>query len=556
MCGILIVINKNKKKLKIKKNILNHRGPDFSKYLYRNNINFRHWRLSIVDLTKNSNQPMEDKNNIFLYNGEIYDYKNLSKEILKEKSKSDTIFLFKLLKKKKFDLINNFSGFYAYAYLNKKENKLYFGRDVIGKKPLYYYNNENYFILSSEEKGIYKFLKQKEINNKAITEYFFFKSLSYGKTFYKNIYLIPPGSNFNFSINDWKLNTDKNWEQYYQKPLFTNNKQNNFIKEFSSLIKESIEKRNNCDVQTQLALSSGQDSNLILNQIVNNHNIKNFKQSIGVGFDKKNNENFYSKIICKENNTKFIDLRFKEKDTLRLMKKCIESNDGPLDHPNYMAFDVLCKKASNYGKVLLTGEGADDLFFGYNHYKKNSRKECFAFRIFYDKKILNDILKNKINNSEFKIILNNINFHQKKKDIKKSIFYSRELEFKTHLQSLLKRNDRISMKNSIEVRCPFLDLNIIKKIPSNLKIIKKKLFINLLPYVYLKNIDKKKIGFYTPINKYLQNNRQKEINFFIEKAGKFLEKENNILINSNLKKTPKIRWTLLNIGIFIHQNEK
>lgn len=100
MCGILIVINKNKKKLKIKKNILNHRGPDFSKYFYRNDINFRHWRLSIVDLTKNSNQPMEDKNNIFLYNGEIYDYKKLSKEILQKKSKSDTIFLFELLKKK------------------------------------------------------------------------------------------------------------------------------------------------------------------------------------------------------------------------------------------------------------------------------------------------------------------------------------------------------------------------------------------------------------------------------------------------------------------------
>lgn len=80
-----------------------------------------------------------------------------------------------------------------------------------------------------------------------------------------------------------------------------------------------------------------------------------------------------------------------------------------------MAFDVLCKKASNYSKVLLTGEGADDLFFGYNHYKKNSREERFAFRIFYDKKILNDILKNKINNFEFKKILNNINFHQKKK---------------------------------------------------------------------------------------------------------------------------------------------
>lgn len=555
MCGILIVINKNKKKLKIRKNILNHRGPDFSKYLHRNGVNFRHWRLSIIDLTKNSNQPMEDKNNILLYNGEIYDYKNLSKNILKEKSKSDTIFLFKLLKKKKFHLINNFSGFYAYAYLNKIENKLYFGRDIIGKKPLYYFNDENYFILSSEEKGIHKFLNKKEINNNAISEYFFFKSISYGKTFYRNIYLIPPGSNFNFSINDWKIYTDKNWEQYYQQPLFVN-KKNNFIEKFPALIKQSVKKRNNCDVKTQLALSSGQDSNLILNEIVNNKNIKNFEQSIGVGFDEKNNENYFSKIICKENKTKFVDLRFEEKNTLTLIKKCIRSNDGPLDHPNYIAFDILCKKASNYGKVLLTGEGADDLFFGYNHYKKNSYTQSFAFRIFYDKKILNIILKKKNNNFEFKKILNNINFYFIKKKIQKSIFYSRELEFKTHLQSLLKRNDRISMKNSIEVRCPFLDINIIKKIPSNLKIIKKKLFINLLPKMYLKNIKKKKIGFYAPINKYLLNKSQKEINFFIERAVKFLEKKNNILIDINLKKSAKVRWILLNIGIFIHQNEK
>jgi asparagine synthase (glutamine-hydrolysing) len=459
------------------------------------------------------------------------------------------------LKKNKIDLINNFSGFYAYAYLNKIENKLYFGRDIIGKKPLYYFNNENYFILSSEEKGINKFLKKREINNKAISEYFFFKSVSYGKTFYKNIYLIPPGSNFNFSINDWKLNADKSWEEYYQKRLFIS-KKNHFIKKFPSLIRKSIELRNDCDVKTQLALSSGQDSNLILNQIKNNKDIKNFKQSIGVGFDAKNNENFFSKIICKENNTKFIDLRFKEKNTLKLIKKCIESNDGPLDHPNYIAFDVLCKKASNYGKVLLTGEGADDLFFGYAHYKKNLQTKSFAFRIFYDKKILNNILRNKINNFEFKQILKDINFYRIKNKLKKSIFFSRELEFKTHLQSLLKRNDRISMKNSIEVRCPFLDLSIIKKIPSNFKILKKKLFINLLPKLYLKNINKKKIGFYAPINRYLTNNNQKKINYYIQVAKKFLEEKNNILLNNNLIKTEKIRWTLLNIGIFIHQNEK
>ena len=150
-------ISKKKFNKKFLIKILNHRGPDFFKSIKFKNTIFNLWRLSVVDHSNNSNQPIENKNYIFVYNGEIYDYSILSKKMkLNNQENSDTRFLFNLLNKKRnLNEIKNFSGFYSYAYLEKKSNQLHFSRDFLGKKPLYYYMDNEKFILSSEEKGIF-----------------------------------------------------------------------------------------------------------------------------------------------------------------------------------------------------------------------------------------------------------------------------------------------------------------------------------------------------------------------------------------------------------------
>ena len=556
MCGFVCVIRRNKGKVKIKKNSLFHRGPDYNKLLYTNGVNIRHWRLSIVDLTKKSNQPMLNSEFAFAYNGEIYDYEKISKSY-KLNSKSDTIFLFKYLNKyKNLKNISNWSGFYSFLYFNKKKNNIIFSRDKIGKKPIYYFLNEDYFIISSEEKGILDVIKKFKIDYNSIIEYLIFKNIHFGKTYFKNIYLSAPGSIGNFDIQNWKLSFNKSWDSYYNKKLFlvnSNISKKLNKKKFLSLLNTSIEKRANCDVNFYLAMSSGMDSNLISYLISKNKNIKNFSSAIGFGIKNIKDENLLARKLANKNNIRFHGTYYNQKNFINDLISCVKAADAPLEHPSYIGYDFLCKNIKNEGKVLFTGEGSDDLFFGYDHYYKSAKNKSFAFRVFQNE----NNYKNLANNN--KKIINNI-IHKKIRMLiektKKSKFYSRDLEFKTHLQSLLKRNDRMSMKNSIEIRSPFLDNQILKNIGFKTNIKKKYFFRDILPW-HTNYFKKKKIGFYVPFDefvnkKYLKN----KINPFIELAKKKLYDESNFAIPKKIKFDNKLKWSLLNIGIFIKFYEK
>tara|TARA_B100000941_G_C28485494_1_gene544743 strand:+ start:1053 stop:1523 length:471 start_codon:yes stop_codon:yes gene_type:complete len=148
-----------------------------------------------------------------------------------------------------------------------------------------------------------------------------------------------------------------------------------------------------------------------------------------------------------------------------------------------------------------------------------------------------------------------IDIHTLRKKALSSIFFSRELEIKTHMQTLLKRNDRISMKNSVEIRCPFLDINLINLIPNKIKIRKQKYFSKLLDKKISKILDhRKKIGFYVPLSNVYKSNRVK-VNNYIKNSIEFLEL-NGLFIQKKLIQNSEIKWVLLNIGIFLEQHEK
>ncbi|RPG99779.1 MAG: asparagine synthase (glutamine-hydrolyzing) [Candidatus Pelagibacter sp. TMED118] len=554
MCGFTIFVskkNKYKKKF-IDKKILDHRGPDFFNTIKFKNILINHWRLSIVDLSAESNQPMENQNYIFAYNGEIYDYNFLSQKFdLNYSENSDTKFLFNLLcKKKNLNLLKNFSGFYSYAYLDKKKNKIYFSRDILGKKPLFFYKDNDKFIISSEEKGIFNFIK-KEIEEKSIFEYFFYKNIHFDKTFYKNIKSIPPGAQLQFDLKKWNLKTNKTWTKYYNQSLFKKVNKENLNKSFRETFIKSIQKRNQCDVKTQLALSSGFDSALILNLIKKNTNIKNFDRAISIGFNKKNNETLIAKKIADTLNSKVHIINPKNLK-LSNLEKIIKYYDAPLEHPNSIGVDLICKEAKKIDKVLITGEGADDLFFGYNHYHKRN-KNSFAFKSFIRKGTLNKLLLNKENLEIFKKINSKTKLFFLRKKALSSNFFSRELEIKTHMLTLLKRNDRVSMKNSVEIRCPFLDINLIKLIPSKARL-KKQIFLKqFFDMKIFKLVNKKKkIGFFIPLLK-LYNSDKKKFKKYIDIAVTFF-KNHGFSINKSIQNNNEIKWVLLNIGIFLKQN--
>ena len=198
------------------------------------------------------------------------------------------------------------------------------------------------FILSSEEKGIFNFIK-KQINDNSIFEYFFFKNIFYEKTFFKNIKSIPPGSKFNLDINKWNLKYNKNWEKFYKENLFKNNRKNLNNRIFKQTLISSIQKRNYCDVKTQLALSSGYDSSLILNIIKKDLKINNFERSISIGFNRYNNESIKATKIAKIVNSKIFPIKFQQ-PKLKNLEEIIKYYDAPLEHPSSLGLDLICKE--------------------------------------------------------------------------------------------------------------------------------------------------------------------------------------------------------------------
>ena len=279
MCGIFFYLNKkkdiNKKeenKLDSASKVLFHRGPDYQSSIIYKNLYIFHSRLSIQDNNKRSNQPMikKHKNNKYtiVYNGEIYNFKELKKKIKRNisfKTKSDTEVLLNLfiINQKNLDFINKLEGMFSFIIFNEYKNELFFGRDFFGQKPMYYFDNEEYLIISSEIKPILKFTKKNgsNLNNLALKKYLLKNDYFAGReTLFDNIYQVLPGEIGTIINNQIFL------KKIYKKINFnTKSKKNNYFK----ILKNNILKHLISDKKISLSLSSGIDSSLIAHYIYN-----------------------------------------------------------------------------------------------------------------------------------------------------------------------------------------------------------------------------------------------------------------------------------------------
>lgn len=565
MCGFVCVIKRGAEPQPINKNLLRHRGPDFTKETRRKNIIFRHWRLSIIDLSKSSNQPVEDGQYVFVYNGELYNYKDLGEKIFKRKYKSDTLFFYDALKNNLYNKIKTESGFHSFLFYDDKKKILLGARDLFGKKNIFYYISKDLVCFGSEEIAVKSALKKEGVNlkisSKAIEEFLEYRDTFCGNTFFSNIKEIPPGAKFTFNVNKWKLKLNYNWSQYYKKNIKSRLKKNLSIiyPKIRSPIKNknlhlidatkvAVKKRFVSDVKVQLALSGGIDSTSIA-VLTKKMNLEKFvKKTLTVVSSSRPTESNKAKQTSKFLGLKNISINFDNINFLDELKLAIKNFGGPLSHPHTIACGLLCKQARRNGKVLITGEGADDMFFGYSHHSKKNINS-FAFRKFIN---LNSFFKKiKKTKSRYKKLRAFANLNMEN---------CRDLEFKTHLLSLLRRNDKMSMANSVEIRAPFLDpylFNLVGNFKNDDKTLKKKKF--LIDYLkkehpnYAK--DKKKIGFYVPFDDWFDKNcKNLIIKEYITLAIKFIEKKFGLkLRNFSLIKN-RLAWVLLNIGIFIKQN--
>ena len=369
MCGIIGIIGENinaynKKTLHAMLDTLFKRGPDDSGILSFPNCLLGQTRLSILDLTS-GHQPMFDKkfDMAIIFNGEIYNYRELKKDLEKRgyvfSTKSDTEVILKTYIEYGNNCPKYLDGMFAFVIWDNKKNQLFMARDRFGKKPLYYtFDDKKNLLIASEIKALFQSKQIKgEINYEAIDNYLTLMYIPPWKTVYKNIYVIPPAS---FAIFENKnLHIKKYWQLEKKNILTTYEEAKEKVRD---LLTKSVEKRMIADVEIGSFLSGGIDSTLVttIAQSFSQTPIKTFS----VGYQDYIDELPFALEAAKKNKTDHHTLQAKD-DMAQELKTAIEYFDEPhadsSDFPQYL----LSKFAATKEKVALSGDGADELFGGY-----------------------------------------------------------------------------------------------------------------------------------------------------------------------------------------------
>ena len=481
-------------------NLLEHRGPDNTGYYKKVNLFTGHTRLSILDTSSLGNQPFISpcKKIILTVNGEIYNFKSLIKKLSKDvkfKSSSDSeVLLYYYLQYGLTKTLNDIEGMYAFTIVDLRSNNIFICRDRFGIKPLFYHHNEHSLYWASEAKSI---LSHLGINNfkkryESIYDYLTYLYVPTPFTLYEDIFKLEPGSYLKYNIN----NNNKLIVNYYN--LF--DKINNFesakdnCPSLYELIDESILEQLEADVPVGTFLSGGVDSSIITHHCSKYINdLHSFNLYFNVD---SHNESKYAKnvsMLCKTIHNEF-ELSYSDID--KYFDFITQSFDEPLGDSSVYPTFFISEFASNTCKVLLSGDGADEIFGGYNYYSRfldeDSNMDDSSMSIYLNCK--NSFVRKLINKLQCRylsgfdlfaklkggLIRNEKSFYRKlfeipndyddywyfKKYYRSSIpMYKRfrYLDISTYLHDdILTKVDRMSMLNSVEVRVPFIKSKIVE----------------------------------------------------------------------------------------------
>jgi len=503
MCSIFGVVGKFEvDKLKKANSLMKHRGPDETNYFIENDIFLAHNRLSIIDI-KNGHQPFIKDNLVLVFNGEIYNYIELKKLYLMDyefSTNSDTEVILAMYQKYGVKCLEYFEGMFAFCIYDKNQDYFFCARDRIGEKP-FFYSLEGGFIFSSEIAPILEFVDD-ELDESLEGLYFSsFKHFPAPYTYYKNIKQLKPASYMIVKNN--KVLT----EQFYWKPKVGNYKKVALL-ELKRKILDVVKKTARADVKIALLLSGGVDSSIIA-YCLKSLNIDFVAYAFGK--DKNDEELKRARLVAKHLDIQLNEIYF-ESDDLEIHKKLIKHYKEPIYLlPLIFAYKLYEKISKDNIKVVLTGNGADELFFGYISHPKTAlfsylfkfkdnveikKSRIFKSMLKKDKKILDKLF------DEYKEITECFkdNFY-----IDFTNFFALFLEGALPMTII---GDLCGMEHSVEVRNPFFNHNLIEfaynihpnqKIGSyfdkdgkTLKKILKEAFYNDLPKEIF---EAKKIGF-------------------------------------------------------------
>lgn len=541
MCGILGTYDiKGIDELLIKSqlDITKFRGPDSSDFYFKKNIALGSNRLSIRDLTENGKMPLKSicENYIIVFNGEIYNSSFLKKDLLnsgyKFRGQSDTEVLLNLYIKYKNKCLKYLSGMFSFCIYNKKENLFFIARDRTGEKPFYYYSKSGTFTFASQLNQLLLDPKiNKKIDRKSLFHYLENGYSPNDSSLIKDVKKLESGHSLTFKISSEEIIIDRYWDITNQREDYVLDEQE-IIDKVDSLLNSSVKETLVSDVSVGVLLSGGIDSSLIsYYSSINKTNINTFNVSFD-GFSKYDESEQALKVA------KFLGTNHHEFNGNLIKYDLIEllaHNIGePIADSSLLATYMVYNEIGIKSKVVLGGDGGDELFGGYpnyklshNHENKNKYFKAIAQKLpigtpgknKYLKINSNGLLAYKYFNATDINKLFNFDIYSKAKesnlqltdDFLKSVTLE---DFKNYLtEDILVKIDRASMMNSIESRSPFLNKNLIEfafnRIPSSFKIVegnKKNILKKLLKQkVGVKFDFDKKQGFSIPLDNWAKN---------------------------------------------------
>ncbi|SHI93094.1 asparagine synthase (glutamine-hydrolyzing) [Parasporobacterium paucivorans] len=524
---------------------IRHRGPD-DEGRYMDDVcglGFR--RLSIIGIT-NGKQPMcnEDGTITVVFNGEIYNYMDIKSDLVEKghifKTDADTEVLVHGYEEYGIKILSRLRGMYAFAIRDVKQNQLFIARDIFGIKPLYYSNTGNEFVFGSEIKAILKFPTiKKELNQEALESYLSFQYSVLEETFYKNIFRLPPAHYLLLKNGDVKIH--RYWEA-----VFNEDDSRTFeecIEGVNEVMKDSIEAHKISDTEVGGFLSGGVDSGYIVAR-------SNLDKTFSVGFDYQD----YSEIDKAKKLSEYVGVKNYEhlistEEYFEELPRIMAHADEPIADPSAIALYFVCRLAAKQVKVVLSGEGSDELFGGYNIYRtpmalgpmgavpkgvrravakmleavpvsfkgkqyliragKDISERFIGNAFMFSTKEVNRLVRNPLKKRTPFDITRPLYEKVKNKDDVTKMQY---IDINTWLWGdILNKADTMSMAHSLEVRVPFLDREVAKfafSVPVRYRITKTetKAYFRKAARKFMPEItaDRKKLGFPVPVKHWLR----------------------------------------------------
>lgn len=525
MCGIVGIISKNKEelhKIEVATQTLSKRGPDNQNVVVYEQLALGHARLSIIDTTESANQPFTDESGryVIVYNGEIFNFLELKAQLVKDgqhfKTNSDTEVLLYLFIKHGKACLEMLNGFFAFAVFDKQDNSLFIARDRMGVKPLLYYFDGETFIFGSELKALLSFNINKSIDKLSLFNYFQFNYIPSNNSIFTKVKKLKPAHFIHLTnLNELtKIQEHRYYSIPYNPNEYISSTPTSYLsaqKQLHDLLDDAVQKRLVADVPIGTFLSGGIDSSVI-STLAKRHKPDLNTFSIGYKDEPFFDETKYASAVAKKIGSHHHSFSLSNNDLFENLNEVLDYIDEPFADSSAIAVYILSKYTKKQVTVALSGDGADEIFSGYNkhaaefgirnpslkesmmkwgypvwnmlpksrnHKLTNINRQLYKFSLgaklsnkerywlwaaILDEKHTNDLfINNPINEADF---LNR--YHKRKNILLNSITIDGDINdvFYTDtkmvlVNDMLRKVDSMSMANSLEVRTPFLDYRVV-----------------------------------------------------------------------------------------------